>query len=611
MIGESVQLAPLVRNVLFTSVFLLTLIGSVPMLARAEVPLGIVEEEDLHAVSAELEGVRMDLNRATAEELQTLPWISMEAARRITTYRARRGPIRRIDELARVHGITWETVETLRPYLFVSVAQRTTARSSWRLTRPSDGQDAWSGLRVHQRADLEVAGLLRGHLLVERDPGETGMTDFWSGHLLTTAAPGFERILVGDFRPGIGQGLLLSRRTRTPRGFAWARPGSAGRIGYRSSTENGSLRGLYAEARTGSLIWTVIYSRTAWDAVADSTGSARLRQGGEHVSQAQRKRKNALKERVAGVRVAGRVASARLGLLIMRTAFGMPLAGPAGPRSALGQIGVDGSLRLRMITLFGELAGGLGHAWLAGAAARIGTFHLRLLGRHYSPTFLALRGAPFSAYSGPPENEWGRFLGVVWRPWSTTRVQAEVDSHGRIVPKPPMSESATGSRSTASLTQRAGPFTLQLSLSSREKTVVRSGVTGVQWRRSIRAAASTRGSTRLRCWYALVRGGSPAGSGTGRAAGLALQVRTSSGLGLSVSGALFQVDTYDARLYTSEPDVWGGSRLVVLSGRGHVAGVRIGWHTRWCRAVVRYSIKRRETGTASSWALQIEWHPMG
>ena len=75
----------------------------------------------------------------------------------------------------------------------------------------------------------------------------------------------------------------------------------------------------------------------------------------------------------------------------------------------------------------------------------------------------------------------------------------------------------------------------------------------------------------------------------------------------SLLGAAFRVDTYDARLYVSEPDVWGGNRLVVLSGQGQVAGLRIGWRSRWCRATGRYSIKRREAETASSWALQIGW----
>ena len=55
-------------------------------------------------------------------------------------------------------------------------------------------------------------------------------------------------------------------------GLAWVRPGSSSRIGYRSSAENGSLRGLLAEVRTGRLTWTAICSGTAWDAVADTAG---------------------------------------------------------------------------------------------------------------------------------------------------------------------------------------------------------------------------------------------------------------------------------------------------------------------------------------------------
>ena len=596
---------------LFTAVILSTLAAATVLHAQEDAWVGTLDEEDLHAIAADLDGLRMDLNRVGTEDLQTLPWISTEGARRIVAHRTRSGPFRSVDDLVRVRGISWETVEAVRPYLFVSALQRTAACSSWRLTRPSGGRSGWTDLRVHHRTDLEVAGLLEGYLLTERDPGEGVLTDFWSGYLLTTAVPGFTRVLVGDFRPAVGQGILLSRQSRTPMGLAWVRPSSSSRIGNRSSTENGSLRGLFAEARTGRLTWTAIYSRAAWDAVEDTAGVAHLRLGGEHVSQAQRERKDALKERLTALRLAGEVASARLGILIMRTIYATPLSGTTLPLSDLDQISVDGSLGLRRVTLFGEFAGGVGHAWLAGAAGRFGALRIRALARRYSPTFLSLRGAAFSAYSGPPGNEQGQFLGATWMPGRTTRIHAEVDRHGRIRPAPPMAEPTHGYRSSASVRQRAGPLEMQISLSSREKTISRSGVEGPQWRRSVRAVFSTRGARRVRGWFEGARGGSPSGSGAGRAAGFSLRLRAGPGIDFSVLGAMFQVNTYDARIYVSEPDVWGGNRLVVLSGRGQVAGLRIGWRSRWCRATGRYSLKHRETGTASSWALQIQWGGSG
>ena len=604
---ESVQPTRPRMNALFTAVILSTVVAATALHAQQGTWVEAIDEEDLHAVVADLDGLRMDLNRVGAEDLQALPWITTDAARRIVAYRTQSKPFRRVDDLIRVRGISWETVEAVRPYLFVSAIQRTTTCSSWRVTRPSGNQDRWTELRVHHRTDFGMAGLLEGYLLTERDPGETGLTDFWSGYLLTAAIPGFQRVLVGDFRPGVGQGLLLSRQSRTPMGLAWVRPGSSAHVAYRSSTENGSLRGLFAEIRTGPLTWMAIYSRTAWDAVVDTAGYAHLRLGGEHVSPAQRARKDALKEQLTGLRVEGRAAGARLGVLMMRTVHATPLAGTTVPLSALGQIGIDGSLRLPVVTLFGEFAGGVGHAWMAGAAVRFGALRIHALARRYSPTFLSLRGAAFSAYSGPPKNEWGQFLGAAWTPWRGTRIHAEIDRHGRIRPVSPMPDPARGRRSSASVTQRAGPLALQISVSSREKTIIRSGITGSQWRKSIRAVVSTRGTSRIRGWYEESRGGSPSGAGTGRGAGLGFRLKGPRSLDFSVLGALFQVDTYDARLYASEPDVWGGSRLVVLSGRGEAAGLRIGWRSRWCRATCRYSIKRRETGTAPSWALQVEW----
>lgn len=57
---------------------------------------------------------RIDVNRATVAELQTLPGIGPALARRIVAYRDSAGPFRRIEELENVRGIGPATVERLR-----------------------------------------------------------------------------------------------------------------------------------------------------------------------------------------------------------------------------------------------------------------------------------------------------------------------------------------------------------------------------------------------------------------------------------------------------------------------------------------------------------------
>jgi competence protein ComEA len=61
----------------------------------------------------------IDLNRATATELEALPGIGPALAERIVQYRAARGPFARVEDLADVPGIGAATMEILGPLLRV------------------------------------------------------------------------------------------------------------------------------------------------------------------------------------------------------------------------------------------------------------------------------------------------------------------------------------------------------------------------------------------------------------------------------------------------------------------------------------------------------------
>jgi competence protein ComEA len=60
----------------------------------------------------------IDVNRATAEQLQMLPGIGPKMAQRVLEERARR-PFGSVEELRRVSGIGPKTLEKLRPFVTV------------------------------------------------------------------------------------------------------------------------------------------------------------------------------------------------------------------------------------------------------------------------------------------------------------------------------------------------------------------------------------------------------------------------------------------------------------------------------------------------------------
>lgn len=78
-------------------------------------------EETLPSPAA-ADTVRMNLNRATAAQLERLPRVGPVISKRITTYRKKQGPFKEVGHLQRVNGIGPKTMERLAPLLFVAPA---------------------------------------------------------------------------------------------------------------------------------------------------------------------------------------------------------------------------------------------------------------------------------------------------------------------------------------------------------------------------------------------------------------------------------------------------------------------------------------------------------
>jgi len=87
-------------------------------------------------------GLRIDLNRATAEDLASLPGIGPTGAARIVEHRGSRGPFRTVDDLRRVPGIGPKTLARVRPLLRVDhPSSRMKSDEPRPVVRPSAGEE--------------------------------------------------------------------------------------------------------------------------------------------------------------------------------------------------------------------------------------------------------------------------------------------------------------------------------------------------------------------------------------------------------------------------------------------------------------------------------------
>ena len=62
-------------------------------------------------------GLPLDLNRATAQDLDALPGLGPALAQRIVDYRKAHGPFKKIEDLSEVSGIGPQSLQRLKPYL--------------------------------------------------------------------------------------------------------------------------------------------------------------------------------------------------------------------------------------------------------------------------------------------------------------------------------------------------------------------------------------------------------------------------------------------------------------------------------------------------------------
>lgn len=62
---------------------------------------------------------KININSATAEQLQTLPGIGPSIAEEIVAYRQEKGPFRSVNELEQVRGIGKEEINAIIPYVSI------------------------------------------------------------------------------------------------------------------------------------------------------------------------------------------------------------------------------------------------------------------------------------------------------------------------------------------------------------------------------------------------------------------------------------------------------------------------------------------------------------
>lgn len=76
--------------------------------------------ESINFIDSDRVYQKIDLNTATTEQLDALPYIGLTTARRIIAYRSAQGPFKNLDELNSVEGISPKTFQKISRFLKIS-----------------------------------------------------------------------------------------------------------------------------------------------------------------------------------------------------------------------------------------------------------------------------------------------------------------------------------------------------------------------------------------------------------------------------------------------------------------------------------------------------------
>jgi len=395
---------------------------------------------DLLEMLAELEQNPIDLNRATAEQLAVLPWISNVLAIAIINYRDQIKGFNSIEDLARLDNINPDLIPILKKYITVhpinidrQISFTTKTRLSRKFEAAASSEDSAayrSPTKVYHRFNLNYGNDLRVGLLLEKDSGERQMDDLNIYYLSYQSHSNNNKLIIGNYRLEFAQGLVFGNPYGYYKGSDPVYPAKRrGRalLEYSLVDENASLYGISAQVCFKIYQFFLFLSSAKLDATLNDDGTVKnFYISGYHRSANEMEKKDQLTERLAGYRVVIKPAS----FLALGTTYYQSLYHPAlsiqddnlyrfdfkGKANQL--IGIDFNLTLAQFNLFGELArsenNGIG--LLAGVLTEFQRLELVILGRNYSKNFISYHGSSFGERGDKLQNELGIFWGFQFKP---------------------------------------------------------------------------------------------------------------------------------------------------------------------------------------------------
>lgn len=424
-------------------------------------------QESTYEVLNELAEHKINLNSASREDLEQLPFLSEEQIEDICEYQYLYGPMKSLGELAMIESLSYEQRKLLAFFIEIKEENKTSFPSFKNILQHGkselignahipfyqrDGdQDGYLGSPYKHsfRYTYQYRDFFKVGLIGAKDAGEPIFTknnkygyDYYSYYMHIRKWGRLKSLVLGKYRLHIGMGLVMNNDFGLGKTTMLASLGSSSQIirPHASRTESNGLQGVAATVQVSQHIdATAFLSYRHIDATLneDSTSISSIVETGYHRTSAEMNKKNNTTEQLMGANVNFRKKGIHFGMTGVYQTFNRELKPkttqiyrqfyPSGKQ--FWNVSTDYEARYKSLSFHGETATGNCHAlatintlsWQAS-----GTLTLMALQRFYSYKYYAIHSQSFSE-GGSVQDESGIYLGTNWQPNSHLQLKYYTD----------------------------------------------------------------------------------------------------------------------------------------------------------------------------------------
>ncbi len=404
--------------------------------------------DDLEILS-ELIDQPLDINTATQEQWQQLPWISEQLASRLVCSRKRDGLYTSRSDLTKRGLISEGLAGHIAPFIrieqkgFRDISIQTRHRLYRRLEKGRGySEHIYSGSpwSCYNRIRIRIGRSLESGWLAEKDAGESSLTDHLTGYFRWHHTAWHSTVLLGHFSVESGYGLIFWRPfgMGLPTGASMRlRNRGRGCRSYLSTNEHRALQGVAYQFENRSLRITLFTSKRKQDAKVERDSLVSLDEAGYHRTPAERSKKHRIREQCHGANLEVAINErVRLGATWHRTDLSHPWASQDALYKRIrpwktGQTLWEGFVDYRHKTLALFITRACHRpaesAWLAGGAVNISSLRWLFYYRYYSPGFTSPHGHALGQRHQHINNEQGAFIGCRYHPSSQLTLSVSMD----------------------------------------------------------------------------------------------------------------------------------------------------------------------------------------